>query len=164
MFEAGTTQSDAIDIILRRHKDGIRLTVHTTREVEEFFQRWSGGLLERPQHGRLWKSGDDSPLDLWAFGLSNIGPSPSRPWTLLHSGLGFYTDQNYPNISFLRMAGVSEPTGRDLIIEALIGRGEIITLGQRLSDACNMFYNEYIQSVNIRAVVNVYQLPTTAAA
>ena len=164
MFEAGTTQSDAIDIILRRHRDGIKLTIKTIPEVEEFFRRWSGGMTERPQHGRLWRSGDDRPMDLWALGITNLSPNASRPWTLLHSGLGFYTDHSYPNISFLRMVGVSGPEGRDIIIEALVGRGEIATLGQRLSDACNMFYTEYIQSVNIRAVVNVYQLPTTAAA
>ena len=164
MFEAGTTQSDAIDIILRRHRDGIKLTIKTIPEVEEFFRRWSGEMTERPQHGRLWRSDDDRPIDLWTLGMANIGPNASRPWTLLHSGLGFYADHDYPNISFLRMIGVSEPNGRSIVIEALVGRGEIATLGQRLSDACNMFYTEYIQSVNIRAVVNVYQLPASVAA
>ena len=162
MFEAGTTQSDAIDITLRRHRDGIRLSVKTTPDVEEFFQKWSGGLTERPAHGRLWRAPDGRQLDLWAMGAVNIGPNTSRPWSLLHSGLGFYTEHGYPNISFLRLVGVS--AGRDLVVETLIGRGEIAMLGQRLSDACNMFYTEYIQSVNIRSVVNVYQLPISAAA
>ena len=163
MFEAGTTQNDAIDITVRRHRDGIRLTIKTRPEVEEFFQRWSGGIIERPQHGRLWRSlPPEVPLNMWAMGMQNMGPSSSRPYSLIHGGLSFYADNNHPNISYLRLCGVSNPEGRDIIVETLIGRGEIATLAQRLSDACNQFYYEYIQPVNMRAVVSVYQLPNAA--
>lgn len=166
MVEAGTS-NDAVDVRIRRHQNGIKLNIRVWPEVEAFFQHWSGGIQESPTHGRLWKpcGGDDPdrvrPLALWAFGM-NIASSAVRPYSLVHSGSGFYVDHGYPNISFLRLVGSSAPEGRDLLVETLIGRGEIPQLAQRISEASQLFYNEYLQQVNMRAVVSVYQLPSAA--
>lgn len=161
MFEAGTS-NDAIDIRICRHRDGIKLNIRTWPDVEAFFQHWSGGLQERPAHGRLWRPvAADGLLNMWSMGVA-ITPSALRPYSLIHSGLGFTVDTGYPNISFLRLVGVSEPNGRDVVVEALVGRGEIPALAQRLSEASQMFYNEYLQQVNMRAVVSVMALPTAA--
>lgn len=159
MVEAG---NHAIDIELRRHRHGIRVRIHTMPEVEAFFEQWSSGLQERPSVGRLWKPIPDETLNLWTFGMGNMGPSTHRPYSLVHSGLGFFIEGGYPNLSFLRLVGVSNPDGRSLIVEAVMGRSEITQLGQRLSEACNMFYGEYLQPVNVRAVVSVFTLPNAA--
>lgn len=156
MVEAG---NDAIDIEIRRHRYGIKLKVKVLPEVESFFEQWGGGLQERPTHGRLWSQ---EPLTLWAFGLQNIGPSVTRPYSLLHSGSTLTIENGHPNISFLRLVGASAPEGREIIIEAVMGRSEIVQLAQRISDACNMFYSEYLQDVHMRAVVSVFRLPTAA--
>lgn len=158
MIEAGT---DKIDIWVSRHKNGIKLKIQTIPEVEAFFQHWSGRLQERPSYGRLWKPVDENPLTLWSFGM-NFSPSATRPYSLIHSGLGFFTEHNYPNISFLRLVGVSQPDGCSLIVETVMGRGEIAALAQRISEACNLFYGEYLQQINMRAVVLVQQLPSAA--
>ena len=159
MIEVG---NDAITIGMRSHKHGIKLHIQTLPEVEAFFEQWSGGVQERPAHGRLWKparTGDT--LTVWAFGMP-LTPSSMRPYSLLHTGAGFLTENSHPNISFLRLVGISNSDGVEFVMEALIGRGEIAQLGARLSDACNMFYSEYLQPVNIRAVVSVFQLPAAA--
>lgn len=158
MIEAGTT-NDAIDITLSRVRKsgGIKLNIKVWPDVEAFFEHWSGGLQERPGHGRLWRGLDGLPIQVWGFGMQ-VNPSAARPYSLIHTGSGFYTDNGYPNISFLRAVGASAPEGRDIVIEALIGRGEIGTLAQRLSEACNLFYNEYLQQVSYRARVVMEQL------
>src|SRR3990167_1666790 len=119
-------------------------------------------MQERPAHGRLWKptSAGDA-LTVWAFEMP-LTPSSMRPYSLLHTGAGFQTEQGHQNISFLRLVGVSRSDGVEFVMEALIGRGEIAQLGTRLGDACNMFYGEYLQPVNIKAVVSVLQLPAAA--
>lgn len=158
MIEAGVSDQ-AINIELRRHKDGIKVTVKVFPEVEAFFEKWSGGLQEQPGYGRLWRFGDGA---LWTLGAANINPSAMRPYSLAHGGAGFYLDNGYVNISFLRLVGVSMPEGRSIIVETVMGRGEIAQLAQRLSEACNLFYGEYLQPVNVRAVVSVFSLPNAA--
>ena len=162
MIEAGTTGSDAIDIIIGRHRNGIKLLVKVWPEVEAFFQKWSAGLVERPTAGRLWTPlHPDQPISLWALNIANLAPNAARPYSLLHTGSGLSVD-HYPNISFLRLQGASQPEGRGIIVEAVMGRSEIPPLAQRISDACNMFYAEYLQDITMRAVVTVYRLPNAA--
>ena len=165
MIEAGTN-NDAIDIRISRHRhDGITLNVRVWPEVEAFFEHWAGGMQERPNAGRLWRSRDGSPVTLWSLGVQSLNPSATRPYTLLHGGSGFSAgDHGYVNISFIRLVGASRPEGVDVIVESLVGRGEISNLAQRISEACNLFYSEYLQQVNMRAVVSVMSMPTERAA
>ena len=159
MFEAG---NDAIDVLIRRHKHGLKLRIQAQDEVEAFFQQWSGGLQERPAHGRLWRSseGPDTALSLWACGAQEMNPSASKPYSLLHSGAGFYVgERSYPNISFLRLCGISKNDGVGIIIEAVIGNSEVGPLVQRISEACQLFYDEYLRQINMRAIVSVVMLP-----
>lgn len=161
MVEAGTS-NNAIEIGLRRAQGGIKITVKVWPEVEAFFERWSGGLYEKPSHGRLWKPLKDSELTpLWSLGISTLAPGPTRPFSLLHTGCGLITDAGHPNISFLRMVGASRAE-QSFLIEAVISRGELTQMGQRLSEASHMFYQEYLQPVNIRAFVGVDRLPNAA--
>lgn len=154
-------ENDSIIVGIRRHRDGIKLNIQVLPEVEAFFEKWSGGLQERPAHGRLWKA-TTSPLVLWGTGALNIAPSPMKPYSLIHSGCGFHTDHGYMNISFLRIVGASRIEGVDVVVETVLGRGEISQLAQGFSEACNLFYSEYLQQVNMRAVVSVLQLPAAA--
>ena len=60
MFDA-STPNDTIVLQLSRHRDGIRVHVQVQPEVEAFFTKWSGGLHERPSHGRQWKPATKAP-------------------------------------------------------------------------------------------------------
>lgn len=73
-------------------------------------------------------------------------------------------DKDHPNISFLRLVGITAPNSQEIIVETVMGKSELVPLGQRLTDACNSFYSEYLQDVNIRGVVTVFRLPASAAA
>lgn len=157
MIEAGTSDSDAIAITLGRHRDGIKVHVKTWPDVEVFFSKWSGGVQERPAHGRLWKPVGDSELRLWALALHNVNPTPMRPYSLVHSGAGFVVGDGYANISFLRLIGISEPEGRSFVMETVLGKSEVASMAQRLSDACNLYYGEYLQDITMRAVVSVHR-------
>ena len=160
MIDAG---NDAIDLVLKRHKHGIRISVKTAPEIEAFFEQWANGMQERPTHGRLWSQRDPGPLTLWTWDTSVLNPSATRPYSLTHTGAGLYvSEHSYPNISFLRLVGASVGDGKEIIVEAVMGRSEILQLAQRMSEACNLFYEEYIHDINVRAVVNVFRLPVAA--
>ena len=178
MEEAGSS-NNAIEFTFRLHKHGVKIRTKVWPEVEEFFQHWSGGLHVRPESGRLWSPVPMSdpnfpaemrlvsgpPIVLWAMGPQNLGPNSQRPFTLLHSGIGF-TEPNHgwPNISFLRLVGASQPEGREVIVEAVMGRGELARTAQQLSEASNLFYAEYLQPVNYRAYVGVERVITVPSA
>ena len=164
MVEVGNS-NDPVELVLRRHKHGIRIDISAKPEVENFFRHWSGEYAERPQHGRLWRAPDNAPITIWSLGNhQNLAPSPTRPYSLVHGGAGLYTEHGYPNISFLRLVGVSEPGGRTIIVETVLGRGEIAVAAQRMIEAINLFYSEYLQDVHVRAVVSLFNLPASAAA
>lgn len=154
----GSTNNNAIEFYLRRHKYGVKLHVRVWPAVEEFFERWSGGATEQPGHGRTWRIIKD-PIYLWAMGTSQMAPSNVRPYSLYHAGAGFFTESNHPNISWVRLVGASRPEGREIIFEVVIGKGELVTVAQRMTEACNMFYTEYLQPVNIKGFVGIHNLP-----
>ena len=157
MIELST---DAVDIRVKRQRAGIGLIVKVQPEVEAFFEHWSGGQNDKPAHGRLWTI-SDGPLLVWSTGALQLGPGSMRPYTLVHAGAGPYVD-NFPNISFLRLVGASQPEGRKIIINVPVGRTELATWLQRAGDACNQFHSEYLLDVNMRAVVSLFRMPTAA--
>jgi hypothetical protein len=164
MVEAGTS-NHAIEIDLKRavkHR-GILITVRVWPEVETFFEQWSGGLQERPSHGRLWHPiVATDPLNLWSLGIPNLGPNSSKPFSLLHGGANLITDGGFPNISFIRLVGASREEGQSCVVEAVMSQSELAQIGQRISEACHLFYSEYLQPINIKAFVGVYRLPAAA--
>lgn len=161
----GTTSNNAIEVGLRRHQHGLLINVKVWPEIEAFFERWSGGMQERPTHGRNWKATGEEPLVLWmAGGLPQFAPNPARQYSLAHSGVGLAdTGHGYPNISFLRLVGASRPEGRSFLMDMVISRGEMTATLQRLIDASNQFYSEFLQPVNLRGVVGIYALPIERA-
>lgn len=162
MVEAGIP-NHAIEVRLRRAPKGVRVTTLLWPEVEAFFEQWSGGLQDRPSAGRLWHPiNPGEVITLWSLGLSQFQPGPSKPFSLLHSGCGLVTDNNFPNISFLRLVGASRPEGASVVVECVMSQTELKQVGQRISEACHWFYSEYIQPVNLRAYVGVDRLPTAA--
>lgn len=160
-MESAGSSNNAIEFNLRLHKHGVRIQTKVWPEVEEFFQHWSGGMQARPEAGRLWKPIGPQPITLWSLNIPNLAPNAQRPFTLIHTGIGFVEPgHGWPNISFIRLVGASQPDGVSVIVEAVMGRAELARVAQQLSDAANMFYAEYLQPVNYRAYVGVERIVT----
>ena len=158
MMDAGIVNAQGvkvIDISLQRHKRGVKVTVRITPEVEEFFKRWGGGVVEAPHH-RLWKTLNDTDekLALWSFETALQGEDMN--YSLFHTGSGFYTEHGTVNLSFIRLVGAVE--GREFICDTVMSRGELDKIANRLRKAAEHFYSEFIQPVHMNIFVGVRDL------
>jgi hypothetical protein len=140
-----------IDLHLMRHKDGIKIGVHTAPEVEAFFEDASGGGKEGPTHGRLWKSIDGKPLELWTFDIKQPDEFIETSNLSLHHTGGPLTSNGIVNISFLRLVGASK--GTEFLCDMVLGRSELEVIGKRLERAVERFCTEYIQKVHFNIYV-----------
>ena len=145
-----------IDIILRRHKLGIKVKVKIAPEIEEFFKQWGGGVQEAPRFGRLWKHKSNDKLLVWSFD-ANLQRDEEASYSIVHTGGPLRTDVGTVNISFLRLVGAVE--GTSFIYDAVVSKQELEKLATRIRKAAESFYTDYIQQVNMNIFVGIRELP-----
>jgi len=155
MVDAGLVTASGervIDIILQRHREGVRVRVKVKPEVEDFFKRWGGGATEAPSHGRMWKSLSGEKLTLWSF-ETPLNGDDNMTYSLFHTGTGFHTDHGNVNLSFIRLVGAVE--GKEFICDTVMSRTELDKVAAKLRRAAEHFYTEYIQPVHLNIFVGV---------
>ena len=154
-----STSNRVINVFLRSHADGVKVSVKVAPHVEAFFQKWGGGGQERPTAGRLWKpiparSADDPPslpIMVWSFiGLNR----DNERYTLGLSGGPLIVD-DVINLSCLRLVGASGDAGVDFICDMVISKTELKRIADRFLAASEQFYGEYLQSVGMRISLSV---------
>lgn len=147
-----------VDVMLRRDRDGLKLTVKVIPEVEEFFKKWGGGVETPVTHGRLWRQipGDKAPLRFWTF-ERNLRIEQNYDMLSLGAEL-VLPGTGYTNLSFLRTVGASAEGGRTFAIEQVMSIAEMDTLANRMGKLAEHFYLAYIQPANYRVFVGVLDL------
>ena len=153
MEDSLNNRTNAIDIRLRRHQNGVRVFVKVLPVVEEFFRRWGGGESEGPG-GRLWQPMGSEKLQFWAF--DSTREFNDQNYSLFHTGRPLWIDDGIVNLSMLRLVGASE--GAKFMIDAVISRPELDRISARLVKAAESFYADYIQTVDIGICVSVRDL------
>jgi hypothetical protein len=146
----------AIDISLIRHKDGIKVRVKVTPEVEAFFKNIGGGVTDTPRHGRLWRSLiDGHKLTMWAF---ERPINADLPYNLFHGGTDLINEMGNVNMSFVRLCGASEEGGREFVCDTVMSRSELDSIALKMRKAAEHLYTEFIQPVHLNIFVGVRDL------
>lgn len=142
-----------IDISLKRHRAGVRVMVKITPEVEAFFQRWGGGVVETATHGRLWNQLGTERLTFWSLNTDFLGGHDEPNYSLYHTGSGLRLDSGLVNLSFIRLCGAMD--GKQFLCDAVMSRSEMEKIAAQLRKASEHFYTEYIQKVHLNIFVGV---------
>lgn len=144
-----------ITIHLARRRDGLKLTVRTDEEVEEFFRHWGGGAQRGVAGlGRSWRTLGDGNLPLRAYELpKNFGEQRDPSYTLANLGTELMANGSV-NISFLRLVGISKPEGISFTVDSVVSLSGLENIGNRINTACGRFYGEYIKPAEIDVVVS----------
>lgn|SRR3990167_1906546 len=142
-----------IALYLKRTEEGLQVNVQTAVAVEEFFKHWGGAQRRNVGTvGRLWKSNLQGGLVAWE--LSRLDDHTS--FTLVQLGTDITRiGEAGPNLSFLRLVGVSEPGGVTFTVDSVISRGGLEKLAHQLNLACGRFYDEYIKPAEVDITVSV---------
>ena len=150
-----------IHIYLKRHLDGLRVTVKTTPDVEEFFRELCGGVPEAVRnYGRNWTPLGPEPLTCWSPNARPIYVPENEPFVLDKVGASLTgKDITGPygeriNLSFLRLVGVSSPEGVTFTVQTVLSKEELVgKLSKTLQTACKNFYEGFIAPAEVSITV-----------
>lgn len=149
---------------LTRSSKGLRLSIKAHPLIEQLLREWSTHeAISVGTLGREWFPSDKEPFQVWSLNQS-LGPQlfgpalyyridqPGTP--LIKIGDGMTTI----NISFLRLIGISEGTGKTFDIKGVYSKDYIHDLGQKLITACKSFYASYLLPVDLHIKVSTEEI------
>jgi hypothetical protein len=165
-----------ISLTLHRGIEGLRVSIKTISQIEDFFQRLSGGQSQQASiYNRMWTrdKGDETPLNVYMFEKATIKPPVEEdeerrvPYTLelVGSPLLSYVENRRTgakdtgaNISFLRIVGISEGAGATFNIKGVYSSGEVKNIRNKLSEALRRFYIDYMQPVSLSVMISTQDM------
>lgn len=154
---------------LSRKGYGVTLSVKAHPLIEEFFRENSHNRY-RPIDvwSNVWASTDDSVLNIYETGPELSGP-------LSHGGTVFRFDRvgmplalttEIPvsvNLSFLRIAGISQPTGVTFAIRGVMSTDAMREIRDHLLKGVSAFYSGHIRPIDfcVSVVTQEFMRPLT---
>lgn len=151
--------------VLYRNMVGTAFRVKVHPGVEEFFAKLAGPdrqIIEVKAAGRFWSPVGDKPLT--AYYLSEALPSdqdPSYRFSLTHLGgpliTGTEEGREAVNLSWLRLVGISD--GITFGIKGVHTLPQLRSIQDRLAQAFQSFYRQYMRPINLGITVSTTELP-----
>ncbi len=146
---------NVIEIILQRHRRGIKVSVTVDEAVEDFFKYWGGEATSHLSHGRMWHPfKDGESLDFWNYEQPHY--DEDTQYSLMHTGADLLVNDRVPNISFLRMKGAT--LSKSFVVDTVIQRDRLASIARKLNRGAEQFYAQYIQDVRLGIFVSVREL------
>lgn len=150
-----------ITTVLKRNRDGLRVTVKLNPKVEEFFRTMveGAGTQDAATFGRYWRSDKPLPLYHLADKLAGI----QYPKKASDNFIGYRLDQpgnklqvgdGYINLSFLRLAGASEGDGVSFTVVGVYGEDGVLDLNSGIEQAIEHFYRNYLKPVTVTTIIS----------
>jgi hypothetical protein len=143
------TGVDGLTMNLKRQHDGLHVFVKAHADIESFFREASGNeQYNVAEGGRDWLSdeilrvysirgGFSSPTyDLFKVGRNIINmDSDSGQWK--------------PNLSFLRLVGISRDAGVSFRIPGVYSKDQLLTVSDTTKRALRQFYADYMRTLEV---------------
>lgn len=169
-----------IEILLsRKSKVGLRLSVKAFPQIEDYMRALgTGDRIPVELSGRHWRPVNQSDPPLMAYNLTerlslkgayNLdalgqpleaedryydGP-PTPPGAITLDG---GRSNGWVNLSFLRLAGISEGAGVSFQVRGVYTTDAAIELGERLSKAAYRFFLDYLRPVDVIVKVSTQEV------
>jgi hypothetical protein len=162
-----------ISLTLHRGSSGLSLSIKAIPQIEEFFQKLSHGEKEVVAiHGGMWLDPDPTrPLQVYYLDRSCLptvkGDGSETTYTLEKPGEALFervqsprTGESciHPNISFLRLVGISEPGGLTFAIRGVYSKDEVIKMRDRIADSLRRFYIDYMQPMDLTVMISTQDM------
>jgi hypothetical protein len=145
-----------IEFDFDRSGAGVKVTVRTIPDVEEFMRNLgSGKAVEIETYGRYWRPITKAKT-LLAYDLSEqIEPTGKYRidllgWPANHDG--------YTNLSFLRLVGSSDERGASFYLKMVVSRQGLIALADQLAAMAQQFYIDYMKPMDVIVKVSIQEL------
>jgi hypothetical protein len=157
LFSVGRGEHSPITLIGRRRRSGIYLSVEASPEVEEYIKSLTPGppdyeqvdLMATAQNGN-WIPYRDSQLIAYPLQRSSVLSSGLGQDLVLPQEPGNRYNAGKPNISWLRLVGISRPGGITFQIKGGVnGPDGFEEAVKRCGKAAHDFYLENIQPVDV---------------
>lgn len=146
-------------ILIQNNKAGagIDITVRALPEIEQFMKNLGRGRKDPIEsYGGMWIKPDERSLDVYALAQ---GLSEDRVnYTIAYPGREIILDDDVVNISFLRLAGISEGTGVTFTLAGVMSAKERIDLRNKFSRAVRQFCLDYITPTKVSVVIEGNEL------
>jgi hypothetical protein len=143
-----------VTVSFLRTPQGVTVTIRSLTEIEDFFKQQSGEATSVREFGSYWGRKD---IDLRVWLLANdpgIVQVPGMAYSLDKPGMPFTfispkTQQEVVNLAFLRLVGISEPTGVSFHLKGAFTLPHLQELSQKLVRAVRQFYIDFFQPIHI---------------
>lgn len=139
---------------------GIRLTVKAKPELESFMQTLSKDRKEPVlDYGELWASLSNTPLEVYRI-EEPLGPSSRNGYNITSIGMGLLLPSNnrdlrgeldsyIPNLSILKLVGISKPDGVSIGIYGAFSASYVNSLTQCLPRGTDQFLRDFLVPMTI---------------
>lgn len=159
-----------IQFALTRNREGLRVSLKTVPEVEDFFRGLGNGHEEEVAiHGRYWiGTRGETPLTIYNQVVA-IPPGHDKPYyrvdrpgqPLLEFGPDGSGLQGAINLSFLRLKGISTGAGVSFTVSGVYSRDLILDMKDKMERATLNFYKQFLKPLNFAVFVSTQEVPTT---
>lgn len=136
-----------------RNRKGLSITIRTTTAIEEFVRGLGdGSLLDIRTMGRFWvPSGKEDSLKVYQI-ASQMTETYNNRYRLDQPGQPLYafndSGSGYANLSFLRLAGISEDSGVTFYIKGVYTMESIKSMRDHTLEAVRNFYISYLKPID----------------
>ena len=145
------------ELVMQRNNRGrVSVYVQTLPEIEEVFSAGTTRRLtsSREEENGLWMPAEDGQ-ELMIYQVRREDKLDvalrQAPFTITHPGARLFLGTNVPNISFIRLVGVSK--GIEFQVDEMFSTDGLQTCTHALGQAIASFYNALVVPVEAKVVI-----------
>lgn len=147
----------------QRSSVGLKITCWAHPQVEELMRSWGSGEIQPIDvHGRMWyiKKGHE------LRGVYHLGSNPGvcpfdgGYYRIDRAGQPFICGEGEVNLSFMRIAGVSEGEGVTFEVKGVHELDKIRSLAESIKMATRRFYINYLKPIDLHVMVSTQEMRT----